>query len=153
MKEQVHGNFEENNEELQNEVYKIGEKLRGYKPEECYFLINDYLKETVQAADFKENDPAFSSAYAALVCKKANSYGFSQAFLLILNELGISATNLKNSSVELREFRYNGEVYSFLCVNLLVNSLTMRYSPFTEKLCNRWMIEHDTWFSTMTWLH
>lgn len=135
---------ESKNKELMEEVYRIAEQLKGYCFEEYCFLINNYLKETVKPRDFKENNPEFSTAYAALIQKEANSSGFSKAFSLILNTI----SRRYHFHSEERRFIYKGETYKFSYLSYVAsNGSDVILSPFTEKLCSEWLIEHSKWFN------
>ena len=151
-KEFYMGFNEDIDDELKKKIYNIVEKLRGYTPIKSFQLINDYLKETVKAIDFREDDPALSTAYAALVYKKATSEGFARAFVLILKELGILIDSNNLAQIEKRRFYFKGMFHSFYCVNIFYNKSTYRFSPHTEKICNANMIDPTQWFSNMTCL-
>jgi len=152
MNKEINMDFTEelSNEALKNEIYSIVEKLRGYSAIQSFQLINDYLKETVKAIDIREDEPAFSTAYAALVCKKATSEGFARAFVLILKELGILIYSDDIAKIEKRKFYFKGEFHSFYCVFIVYNNAAYRFSPHTEKICNANMIDPKHWFSNMT---
>lgn len=138
------------NEELKNKIYSIVEKLQGYSPIQAFQLINDYLKENIKALDYSEDDPAFSTAYAALVCKKANSQGFSKAFILILKELGILINENDFAKLEKRKYYKSDSFHSFYYVYIFYNHQNYHFSPYTEKICNATMIDHNHWFTNMT---
>lgn len=139
-------------EQLKAEIFRIATKLRGYKLCDCCQLINDYLKETVTALDFTEKAPC-SSSYDALILKKANSYGYISAFESILRELGIPEEFF--SSVKY-VFNYNGKKHEFFCLLIRYvesgsnNTINLYFSPYTEKICNQNLINHDIWFRTYT---
>lgn len=140
-------------EEVKSEVLRIADKLRGFKLKDCCKLINDYLKETVEALDITDQKTSHSTAYDALIEKKSNSYGYISAFEEILKELGI------NEHIYTKKegcFRYRGNLYvfEFLRVEYIEgnseNEYTLIFSPYTEKFCNQNFINHDIWLSTLT---
>ena len=137
----------ETNEKLTKEVISITQKLRGYPINETFFLINDYLKATIELHDFKEDDPAFSTAYAALVCKKANCTGFINAFRLILNELNIQY------STHDAFFKHEGQKYSYSYIKGNFDGRVHRFSPYLEKLCNQWLMPYENFINYSEIVH
>lgn len=135
-----------------NELYRITEKLRGNSLEDCLKLINNYLKENIKARDFRENDEKYSTARSALVDKEANSEGFIKAFLLILEEAGLINPSQSRATLNHLHFNYKGKTYSFayLMVCNIRGATTGRFSPYTEKLCSNWLVNHEAWFENMT---
>lgn len=135
-----------------NEIYRITEKLRGNSLEECLTLINNYLKENVKACDFRENDEKYSTARSALIDKEANSEGFIKAFLLILEEAGLINPSQSRATLNYLHFNYKGKTYSFayLMVKNIRGVVSHKVSPYTEKLCSTWVVNHETWFENMT---
>ncbi len=136
-----------------NEIFRITEKLRGISFKDSLTIINNYLKENVKARHFIENDEKYSSARSALVDKVANSEGFIKAFLLILEEAGLINHNQRYASLNFSDFNYQGKTYTFayLIANDNKELTSYTFSPYTEKLCSNWLVDHETWFKTMTY--
>lgn len=153
IKEESRETLENLDFDSRNEIYRIAEKLRGNSLEDCLTLINNYLKENVKACDFRENDKKYSTVRSALVDKEANSEGFTKAFLLILEEVGLVNSSQSYATLNHLNFNYKGKTYSFayLMINTTRGITRARFSPYTEKLCSTWVVNHEVWLENMTY--